>query len=155
MRKYHKLNRSGPTADLPSRANRRGFTMTELVVAATLLIAGLSVVAPLAVRSGRVWQDSRHYRLAVEELSNQLERLTSLDAVDRAAALSELVPSTQVSTALPNPMLSAETLTDENGTRLVLRLTWDRLGKSTPLTLVGWIDPLPKTTPSSTGATPP
>lgn len=138
-------------AGLFSRVNRRAFTVTELVVAATLLVTAMSVVAPLAVRSGRLWQDSRHYRLAMEELSNQLERLTALEAVERAAAIVEVAPSPQVSTALPNPVLSVETLTDENGTRLVLRLAWDRLGPSAPVTLVGWIDPLPPATAPADG----
>ena len=143
MRNYRKLNQLRPTAGLLSNAKRRGFTMTELVVAATLMVAMLSLVAPLAVRSGRLWQDSRYYRLAVEELTNQLELLTSLDEVERTAAIAELSPSSQVSAALPNPVLSAETLTDEDGTRLVMRLAWDRLGDNTAVTLVGWVDPLP------------
>ena len=79
-----------------ARIGRRGYTMTDLVVAATLLVGIMSFVAPLAVRSGRLWQDSRHYRLALDELSNQLERLTSLDEGERDAALAELSVSPQV-----------------------------------------------------------
>ena len=134
-----------------SRTKRYGFTMTELVVAATLLMAALSTVAPLAVRSSRLWQDSRQHRLAVEELTNQWERLGSLDSASRAEAISAMSPSPQVSASLPNPMLSAVTLTDEDGTRLVLRLSWDRIGHRSPVKLVGWMDPLPSATTSSLG----
>ena len=122
---------------------RRGTTLLELLVAATLLVSVMSVVAPLAVRSGRLWQDSRHYQLALDELSNQLERLTSLDAAALEAALAELTPSQPVRDSLPNPVLSAETIDDAESRRLVLRLQWDRVGPAEPLTLVAWLDPLP------------
>ena len=151
MHNYRNLKQLRPTASLLSNAKRRGFTMTELVVAATLMVAMLSVVAPLAVRSGRLWQDCRYYRLAVEELTNQLEYLTSLDEVERTAAIAELSPSSQVSTTLPNPVLSVETLTGEDGTRLVMRLAWDRLGDNAPVTLIGWVDPLPSASNSPPG----
>ena len=128
----------------PLSGHRRGYAMTELVVAATLLIGILSFVAPLAVRSGRLWQDSRHHRLALDELSNQLERLTSLDEKERDAALAELSVSPQVSTRLPNPVIEAHTIDDSDGARLVLQLQWDRVGPAKPVTLVAWIDPLPK-----------
>ncbi len=133
----------GTIGVFPRTTRRCGFTITELIVAASLLVVVTSVVASLTVRSGRLWQDSRHYRLAIDELSNQLERLTSLDEARLATAIAELSPSQQVRDALPNPVLSAETLADEDGTRLVLHLAWDRLGKSVPVTLVGWVDPLP------------
>jgi len=144
MNYFAKSYLSNGTADAPSRASHRdGFTITELIVAATLLVVIMSVVASLTVRSGRLWQDSRHFPLAVDELSNQLERLTSLDEASRAEAITKLSPSIQMLDTLPNPVLTAETLADESGTRLVLHLAWDRLGKSSPVTLVGWVDPLP------------
>ena len=129
-------------------ARRGGFTLTELIVAATLLVAAMSVVGSLTVRSGRLWQDSRHYRLAIDEVTNHLERLTTLDEDDRVAAIDDLVPSEQIQHTLPNPVLTSELLSDEYGTRLVLSLTWDRPGKSTPVTLVGWVDPSPQTAKS-------
>ncbi len=118
--------------------------MTDLVVAATLLVGIMSFVAPLAVRSGRLWQDSRHYRLALDELSNQLERLTSLDKAQRDAALGELSVSPQVRARLPNPVLEVNSIDDSDGARLVLQLQWDRVGPAKPVTLVAWIDPLSK-----------
>ncbi|NOY41098.1 MAG: type II secretion system protein [Planctomycetes bacterium] len=145
-----KPKRTKGTDGVFRRSTRRcGFTVTELVVAASLLVVVMSVVASLTVRSGRLWQDSRHYRLAIDELSNQLERLTSLDETRLAMAIAELSPSQQVRDALPNPVLSAETLADEDGTRLLLHLAWDRLGKSVPVTLVGWVDPLPSSAASA------
>jgi len=132
----------GTTRVLPRAARRGGFTITELIVAATLLVVSMSVVASLTVSAGRLRQDARHHRLALDELSNQLERLTSLDKTSRVNALAELAPSPQMLELLPNPVISAETLSDESGTRLVMHLVWDRLGKGNPVTLVGWVDPL-------------
>ena len=126
-----------------SKVSRRGLLITELIVAAGLLVAILSVVMPLAVRSGRLWQDSRHYRLATDELTNQLEVLTSFDESELSTAISNLNISAPLQDTLPNPELSAKVVADENGTRVVLRLTWDRIGnKSTPVILVGWVSPL-------------
>jgi len=121
----------------------RGFTVTELVVAAGLLVVVLSVVTSLTVSSGRLRQDSRHYRLAVDELSNQLEWLITIDEARRAEAIESLSPSPQARDMLPNPVLSAERLSDKHGNRIALHLAWDRLGKSTPVTLIGWINALP------------
>lgn len=128
---------------------RVGFTVTELIVAATLLVVVMSVVTPLTVRSNRLWQDSRHHRLAMDELSNQLERLVGLRASNLATAVEQLALAPHIQATLPSPVLSAETLTDESGTRVVLHLNWDQLGKSHPMTLVGWIDPIPTSTPST------
>ena len=144
-----------PSNTRHSRKCRRGFLMTELIVAATLLIAVMSVVTPLAVRSGRLWQDSRHYRLAIEELSNQLERLTALNARQRKIAVQKLALSPEISTVLPNPVLSAETLADEDGIRLVLHLSWDRLGKNNPVAMVAWIDSSAVSAPADNGGTAP
>ncbi|QDT00792.1 type IV pilus modification PilV family protein [Adhaeretor mobilis] len=137
--------RKGRTSAQGKAPDRAGFTLTELLVAATLLVVALSVVGSLTVRTGRLWQDSRHYRLALDELSNQLDRLTTLDQANLATAIQEIKPSEQIEAALPNPKLSVELLSDEYGTRLLMQLAWDRLGKSSPVSLVGWVDPLPKT----------
>jgi prepilin-type N-terminal cleavage/methylation domain-containing protein len=124
-------------------ANRRGFTLTELLVAATLLVSIFSVVTPLAVRSGRIRQETHRYQIALDELSNQLDRLTAIDEKKLADALDELVPSPQAESELPSPELTAEIIDDADGRRLILRLTWDRPAGAVPLTLVGWLDPTP------------
>jgi len=126
--------------------DRRGLFLTELIVAAGILVVVMSVVTTLTVKNARLRQDARHYRLAVDELSNQLDRLTSLDEASRQRALENLSPSPQIEDALPNPALKAETITDADGKRLVLRLSWDRPGKRMQVTLVGWINPLPTET---------
>lgn len=122
-------------------ATRCGSAITELIVAATLLITGLSLLGTVAFRTGKLWQDTRHYQLAMDELTNQLERLTSLDEVEIDEQLAELTVSTTVEDILPSAKLSGRKLSDGNGTRVLLEIEWDRLGNSEPLTLVGWISP--------------
>lgn len=117
--------------------------MTDLVVGATLLVALISFVAPLAVRTGRLWQDTDRTRLALDELSNQLERITRLEESELPAALESLTPSPHLAKRLPSATIEGETITDTDGTRVVLSLHWDRVGLAKPITLVGWVDSLP------------
>ena len=119
---------------------RRGLTVTEVVVAATLVVSLIGLFAPMSVRIGRVWQSTRQYRLAFNELANQMERLTSLSPTDCQAALPSLTPSTRVSESLPGSQLFGEVIHDEDGTRLKLSLNWERGAKSEPVSLVGWFD---------------
>lgn len=125
--------------NLRRRARRRGLTIAELLISATLLIALVSVIVPLSVRVGRLWQESRTYRLALNELTNQLEDLTLLGDQERQLALANWKPDEQLSHALPDARLTGEVLDDEDGKRLRLSLDWRRQVESQPLSLIGWI----------------
>ena len=122
---------------------RRGFTMTELIVAATLLISVLSVAAPWVVRNGRIRHDARRQLVALDELSNQIDRLTALDQTALRQALDQLQPSADTQRVLPNAVFEAKVVTDAAGRRLALGLSWDRPGNPPPLTLVGWFNAAP------------
>ena len=122
---------------------RRGLTLTEVVVAATLVVSMIGLVTPLTVRIGRVWQSTRQYRLAFNELANQMELLTSLGVSRCDAALADLKPSASTAESLPDARLKGELIRDQDGTRLILSLDWDRGSNSVPLTLVGWLDTNP------------
>ncbi len=126
-----------------NRRNRRhGFTLTELLVSATLLIGMMLMVGQLTVRTGRLWQECRGYRLALDELTNQLDQLAALSAEERDIALTRLAPSESICAALPNPKFISEVRADQDGTRLHLQLAWDRLDGEKQIGLVRWIDPL-------------
>ncbi|MCA9160487.1 MAG: hypothetical protein KDA72_19285, partial [Planctomycetales bacterium] len=58
--------------------HRRGSMLTELMVAAGLLATAMGLVATCAVADQRLQRMQREHRLAVDELSNQLERLLAL-----------------------------------------------------------------------------
>ena len=112
----------------------------ELVIAASLLVCMIGILAPLTVQTSRVWASGRHTRLAVNELSNQLDMLTGLDAAELAEALKRLEPSEEVGLALPEAKLHGEIVRDADGTRLVLAMDWQRPAGAVPITMVGWID---------------
>lgn len=115
--------------------------MLELLVSAILLIALISIVVPLTVRAGRIWQDARSYRLAVNELSNQLEDLTLLSDQDRQQALENWKPSSELLDVLPEAKLTGETIDDSDGKRVKLTLTWQRAVGTQPLSMIAWVHP--------------
>ncbi len=114
------------------------------VVASGLLVTVMAIMAPLAVRTSRLWQDSRHQQVALEELAGELERLTALDSPERTEAMRSLTPSDTLAIAAPHAEITAATVADSEGTRIVLTLNWNELDyPRAPLQLVGWLDPLP------------
>jgi len=125
-----------------NHSRRSAVTLTELVVAAAITISAMSMITTLAVRSVRLQQDTRHQQLVIDDLSNELEKLTGLPAGEREAAIAELAPSDYLRSALPSVAITAETIRDGDGERLMLSLNWDRPGNPQPVTLVGWLHPL-------------
>lgn len=99
------------------------------------------LVAPIAVRVGRCRQDQRHARVAMDELSNQLDRLTQLPANTLEQAIAELQPSDFARGQLREADLQAELRPSEDGQQLTLSLVWDRLGsrRARPATLSTWV----------------
>ena len=67
-----------PYFQVNHRRSRLGTTMVEVIVALTLLTTTLSVAAPLVVRHGWLLASQRHYRMALDEVSNQMERLSTM-----------------------------------------------------------------------------
>lgn len=125
---------------IPCRGpGRSGTTMVECMVAAMLLVTVISFVASLTFRIGLVWKDTAHHRVAVNELSNQLERLTLLPPEEVMAALEELRPTQLASRTLSEPKLTGQWIEDEWGGRVVLRLNWRRQHEGKPVEMVGWL----------------
>ncbi len=133
---------------------RNGTTLTEMIVAATLMASTMAIVAPLTVRTDRLWQDSRRHQLVMDELSNEFERLATLAPLQRERAIAELAPSDHLQASLPSATLTAETIRDADGTRLLLSMNWDRTGKPKPITLVGWLDSMPSMNATQTDGAP-
>ena len=132
---------------------RNGTTLTEMVVAATLMVSTMAIVAPLTVRTGRLWQDARRHQLVMDELSNELERLTSLTAEQRERAIANLTPPEYLQASLPSATINAEIIRDGEGMRLLLSMNWDRLGNPKPVSLVGWLDSMPSQNAGQTDGT--
>lgn len=129
-----------PRHTLRPHARRRGITAVEVIVAFTLLSGLLSVAASLIVTHGRMVTAQRHYRLALDELTNQMEHLTSLDASELPAALEALEPSALTSESLKGVHLEGEATPTEAGQQIVLRIWWDEpQRREAPVRLVGWV----------------
>jgi len=122
---------------------RAGLMIPDLIVAATLTLALIGTLTTCTVRCGRLMIDTRHHQLALDELSNQLERLVAFSEQERAKAILELTPSDEVARVLSKATMAAETIIDASGTRIVLRLNWDRGALATPLKLTAWTKPQP------------
>jgi hypothetical protein len=118
---------------------RHGTSATEVIVAATLLLSMIGLVVPTTVRTGRIWRDSRHYQIAMNELSNQFEYLSSLSDAERTSALAKLQVSEQARRSLQDTRLEASLASNEDGLRLTLSLNWDRGVDAMPIKIVGWL----------------
>jgi len=118
--------------------SRSGITLVELMVAAMLVISGLAIIGKLSIASGRMWQQTRHEQVALEELSNQLERLVALPPEQRRDAIAQLEPSAFAVERLPGVTITSQSLKDHAGQRITLQINWNRFFPAKPLTLVGW-----------------
>lgn len=118
---------------------RRGFTLVELIVSASLLVVVMTFVTSLAFRIDQTWKQISHQRIAINELSNQLDRLTRLTPAELATAIDAIDVSPEARQTLLHPQLTAEEIDDELGSRVVLRLDWQRSIPGRPVELVGWL----------------
>jgi hypothetical protein len=116
------------------------------------LTTALTLSLPLVVRHGRLLESCRHYRLALDELSNQLDRLTALPEADARAELEQLKPSSFIAAKLPGAELTGQLQPADIGNRLTLRLSWNDLPqRPTTVPMSAWILPAG---PLPTGSTP-
>src|ERR671919_757535 len=89
------------------KRTRCAASMLEVTVALTLLVSVLSLSVSLIFRHARLLTDQRHYRQALDELSNQMDRVTALPADDAPQALTQLSPSQFTAARLAAVKLSA------------------------------------------------
>ena len=129
----------------PCRCNRtptprRGSLILELFVAFTLLVAVLSVATPLVVRHGRLLASARHYRLALEELTNQAEQLSALGVAEVERQVKQLKPSDFTVAHLPGAEVSGQVVDASFGKRVTLSIVWDEpRRREAPLRLVTFV----------------
>ena len=83
------------------------------------------VAAPLMVRHSRLLIDQRRYRIALDEVSNQLDRLSALPADELAAALEQIKVNDWTLARLPGCRArSAIWSQSDLGNRLTLELSY-------------------------------
>ncbi len=118
---------------------RAGFTMIEAVVSAGLLMVVMSFVVQMTFRIDGVWGDTHHHRIAIQELSNQLDRLTRLSAEEVVIELQQLQPSEAIRETLHEATISGELVKDEFGQRVALQLNWDKRQPGKPMEMSAWL----------------
>jgi ribosomal protein L11 methylase PrmA len=122
----------------------------EMLVAFTLLTTALSISLPLVIRHGRLLESCRHYRLALDELSNQLDRITALPATDASSAVAHLSPSKFIADKLSGAKLSGQLQPVDFGERLTLHLSWEETPEHpTTVSLAAWILPAGERSPDA------
>jgi hypothetical protein len=114
----------------------------DLLVAFTLLVAAIGVATPLVVQHGRLLKSHRNYRLALDELSNHLDRISALPLAELPRAIEQLTPSPFFIERLPGAKLSGELQPAESGTRVTLKLSWREAQRErAPLSMSAWVFP--------------
>ena len=122
-----------------NHCQRRGLVAMEMLVAIVVLCATVTVVTGLLFKCGMIWRDVSQYRVAVHELSAQLEELTLMDANSVTERIGELKPSAVSAERLPDAKLSGLLVKDSLGTRVELSINWKRMVESKPVVLCGWL----------------
>jgi hypothetical protein len=124
------------------RPPRRGLSSVEMIVSFMLLGSVLALFVPLVVRHGRLLVSHRQYRVGLDEVTNQLERLSVLSEQDLQAAIKDLNPSPLTAERLPGATLHAELQDADIGKRLTIQLTWNEpRRREAPITMSAWIMP--------------
>jgi hypothetical protein len=122
--------------------SRSAITSIDIIVSAVLLGAVLSTATALCFRINQIWKGISHQRVATQELSNQLDDLTRLNAEELDSAIQKLQASSLCLRSLQDPKLIAEVTKDELGVRVDLRIRWTAHSQPMQAELAGWlIDP--------------
>lgn len=123
---------------------RRAITSFELIVAFSLVATVIGLSAPLIVRHGRLLATARHYRLAIEELTNQLERIAALPPTEIDATVDNIEVSKFAAEKLPGAELTGEIHDAEYGRRVTLHIVWDEpQRRENPLAMTAWVATAP------------
>lgn len=130
---------------LPSINNRAlysrrvGVSTIELVVASSMLIVVMTFATTMIYKIQSVVKETRFERIAVNELSNQLERLTVMELDQAVSAIESLAASDDCKSVLTNPELSGAVVEDSLGHRIDLEIGWQTVNVRKPIRLSGWL----------------
>ena len=127
---------------------RAGTTLAEVLVALSILLTLFTVSTVAVVRIARIWRQTSHHELAMDELSNQMERLLATPEDEVTAAIENLKISDSVGRSLPNTTLSAKRIQDDLGERIVMSMNWEQPASQPTLQLVAWINAIPASAPN-------
>jgi hypothetical protein len=86
-----------------------------------------------------VAKDAKHYQLALHEAANQIATLQGMTDSQLDDGIKKAQLPEDVLRSLPNGKLFIEKIVDQKGTRVIVRVLWDRAGTPSPVELTGWI----------------
>ncbi|MBW3539487.1 MAG: hypothetical protein KY476_04385 [Planctomycetes bacterium] len=126
-RKFPPRRRCGQRDEAALRA-RRGFTLFELAVTTLVLGAAFALIGPLLVRVARSERAAEQRQIALFEVSNTLERITSLDWQSLTGESLDSLPLSETARAglsEPNLRASVEAVKGPpEAKRIVVEIDW-------------------------------
>lgn len=130
---------------------RGGVSSIEFLVSFSVMVTVMTFATSMTLNISRVWRDIEHQRLAVCELSNQLEEITQLSGEDLIQRVDQIELSEFCNQGLDEPRISAKISSDVLGQRIDLELAWKRHPVEKKVRLSGWaIDEQEKSAERST-----
>jgi hypothetical protein len=137
---YHELFTFPVGTAIKPAPRRTATSVIESLVALTLLTTLLTVSTPLVVRHGRMLAAQRAYRIALDELTNQLDRLSATAPDEVSAAVDQLALTPFAAARLPGAKLTGRLEPANFGQRLRLEISYaDSQLQTSPVTLVAWV----------------
>ena len=130
--------RYNPTTAFRQR-RPRGLMQLEIVIAAILLGVIITGLSTLNYRLLGVAKDTRHYQFAIHEAANQIEQLTALGLEGLDERIARATLSDEATQALPSGVMEVRRVDDPTGTRVFIKIQWDRPGAPAPVELFGWV----------------
>jgi hypothetical protein len=118
-------------------AMRRGILQVEIVVAAGLILAAISLVYSINHRLQLIDKETRNYQFALHEIANCLEVATTLEPDAMEKYLQDLKPSEELVMRFEGAKLESKVVEDDAGRRLELSFTCKSWADRKPLVLVG------------------
>ena len=113
--------------------------MMEMIVSAVIICATVTTITTMLFKCGVILRDVSRYRVAVRELSSNLEELTLLDVDSATEKNKHLKPSQICEDRLPEAKLTGTLVEDNLGVRVELSLNWKHVIESKPVVLCGWL----------------
>jgi len=117
---------------------RQGVSSIEFLVSFSVMTIVMTLATTMALNINRVWRDIEHQRLAVCELSNQLEELTQLAEEELIEKVKQIEPSEFCTQGLHEPQISGKLTSDDLGQRIDLELIWKQQPVDRKVRLSGW-----------------
>ena len=123
---------------MDTKRQRGGVSSIEFLVSFSVMATVMTVATTMTLNISRVWRDIEHQRLAVCELSNQLEEMTLLSGEDLIERVGQIEPSEFCKQGLDEPRIAAQLSSDVLGQRIDLELAWKRHPVEKKVRLSGW-----------------